>query len=134
VQVSPLPPGTSNRSRAWKRPQHSAFFKKMPRRKRHAKVDTDGRPLVLQVHPASIQDRDGAVPLLAAPSVGICSTTTSMECDRSISGPPAPIAPTSPCPRSGRKQTALARSGRLLACRKTVPDRLRARRQFVCRQ
>lgn len=29
-------------------------------------VDTDGRALVLQAHPASIQDRDGAVPLLAA--------------------------------------------------------------------
>ena len=35
-------------------------------RKRHAMVDTDGRPLVLQMHPASIQDRDGAVPLLKA--------------------------------------------------------------------
>jgi hypothetical protein len=33
-------------------------------RKRHAMVDTDGRPLVLQVHPASVQDRDGAIPLL----------------------------------------------------------------------
>jgi hypothetical protein len=29
-------------------------------------VDTAGRPLVLQVHPASVQDRDGAVPLLKA--------------------------------------------------------------------
>jgi putative transposase len=27
-------------------------------------VDTDGRALVLQAHPASVQDRDGAVPLL----------------------------------------------------------------------
>jgi len=33
-------------------------------RKRHVMVDTDGRALVLQVHPASVQDRDGAVPLL----------------------------------------------------------------------
>jgi len=40
--------------------------KKVLGRKRHAMVDTDGRPLVLQVHPASIQDRDGAVPLLQA--------------------------------------------------------------------
>jgi transposase len=40
--------------------------KKVMGRKRHAMVDTDGRPLVLQVHPASIQDRDGAVPLLKA--------------------------------------------------------------------
>jgi len=29
-------------------------------------VDTDGRALVLQAHAASIQDRDGAVPLLKA--------------------------------------------------------------------
>ncbi len=32
-------------------------------RERHALVNTDGRPLVLQVHPASVQDRDGAIPL-----------------------------------------------------------------------
>ena len=32
--------------------------------KRHALVDTDGRALVLQAHPASIQDRDGAALLL----------------------------------------------------------------------
>ena len=38
--------------------------KKVMGRKRHALVDTDGRLLVLQVHPASVQDRDGAVPLL----------------------------------------------------------------------
>jgi transposase len=40
--------------------------KKVVGRKRHAMVDTYGRPLVLQVHPASIQDRDGAIPLLKA--------------------------------------------------------------------
>ena len=40
--------------------------KKVMGRKRHAMVDTDGRPLVLQIHPASVQDRDGAVPLLQA--------------------------------------------------------------------
>jgi len=40
--------------------------KKVMGRKRHAMVDTDGRPLVLQVHAASVQDRDGAVPLLKA--------------------------------------------------------------------
>ena len=40
--------------------------KKVKGRKRHALVDTDGRALVLQVHPASVQDRDGAVPLLQA--------------------------------------------------------------------
>jgi transposase len=40
--------------------------KKVKGRKRHAIVDTDGRPLVLQLSPASVQDRDGAVPLLKA--------------------------------------------------------------------
>jgi transposase len=40
--------------------------KKVLGRKRHAIVDTDGRLLVMQVHPASVQDRDGAVPLLKA--------------------------------------------------------------------
>jgi putative transposase len=40
--------------------------KKIQGRKRHAMVDTDGRALVLQAHPASIQDRDGAIPLLKA--------------------------------------------------------------------
>ena len=29
-------------------------------------VDTDGRALVLQSHPADVQDRDGAIPLLKA--------------------------------------------------------------------
>lgn len=40
--------------------------KKVMGRKRHALVDTDGRGLVLFAHPASLQDRDGAGPLLAA--------------------------------------------------------------------
>lgn len=35
-------------------------------RKRHALVDTNGRALVLAPHPASIQDRDGAGPLIQA--------------------------------------------------------------------
>ena len=38
--------------------------KKINGRKRHALVDTDGRGLVLEPHPASIQDRDGGAPLL----------------------------------------------------------------------
>lgn len=38
--------------------------KKIKGRKRHALVDTDGRPLTLQVHGADIQDRDGAGPVL----------------------------------------------------------------------
>jgi transposase len=38
--------------------------KKVMGRKRHAMVDTDGRPPEFLVHPADVQDRDGAVPLL----------------------------------------------------------------------
>ena len=38
--------------------------KKVNGRKRHALVDPDGRGLVLEPHPASIQDRDGGGPLL----------------------------------------------------------------------
>jgi hypothetical protein len=40
--------------------------KKVNGRKRHALVDTDGRGLVLEPHPAGIQDRDGGGPLLRA--------------------------------------------------------------------
>src|SRR3546814_1517602 len=38
--------------------------KKTMGRKRHAMVDTDGRALLILFHPAVVQDRDGAVPLL----------------------------------------------------------------------
>ncbi len=40
--------------------------KKVKGRKRQALVDTDGRALLIQVHAADLQDRDGAVPLLTA--------------------------------------------------------------------
>ena len=40
--------------------------KKIKGRKRHALVDTDGRCLEIDVHPASIQDRDGAPAVLKA--------------------------------------------------------------------
>lgn len=40
--------------------------KKINGRKRHALVDPDGRPLLLEPHSASIQDRDGGGPMLAA--------------------------------------------------------------------
>jgi putative transposase len=38
--------------------------KKINGRKRHALVDTDGRALLVEPHPADIQDRDGGGPLL----------------------------------------------------------------------
>jgi transposase len=50
--------------RAGLRPDPGDAAKKVKGRKRHALVDTDGRALVLHAHPASVQDRDGAVPLL----------------------------------------------------------------------
>jgi putative transposase len=40
--------------------------KKINGRKRHALVDTDGRALIIEPHPASIQDRDGGGPVLEA--------------------------------------------------------------------
>lgn len=40
--------------------------KKIKGRKRHALVDTDGRGLMMQAHPANIQDRDGGRALLKA--------------------------------------------------------------------
>ena len=40
--------------------------KKINGRKRHALVDTDGRGLMIEPHPASIQDRDGGGLLLQA--------------------------------------------------------------------
>jgi len=40
--------------------------KKIKGRKRHIVTDTDGNMVGLQVHPADIQDRDGAVDLLAS--------------------------------------------------------------------
>ena len=40
--------------------------KKVNGRKRQTMVDTEGRGLILQVHAASVQDRDGAIPLLQA--------------------------------------------------------------------
>jgi transposase len=38
--------------------------KKINGRKRHALVDTDGRALLIEPHPASVQDRDGGAALL----------------------------------------------------------------------
>ena len=61
--------------------------KKVLGRKRHAMVDTDGRPLLLQVHAASVQDRDGAIPLLRAsrprfPFVALAFADSGYHADR----------------------------------------------------
>ena len=63
--------------------------KKINGRKRHALVDTDGRGLVLEPHPASVQDRDGGGPLLRvsrvdhSPSSSASSPTAGMPVRRS---------------------------------------------------
>jgi len=46
------------------RPAAHDAKKKINGRKRHALVDTDGRPLLVEPHPADIQDRDTGEPLL----------------------------------------------------------------------
>ena len=61
--------------------------KKIKGRKRHAMVDTDGRPLVIQAHSADVQDRDGAVPLLKAsrarfPFVEVAFADSAYNADR----------------------------------------------------
>ncbi|ESR22496.1 Mobile element protein [Lutibaculum baratangense AMV1] len=75
--------------------------KKIKGRKRHAMVDTDGRPLVLQAHTAASQDRDGAVPLLKAsrrsfPFVERAFADSAYGGDRVAEGPgyppPAPVS------------------------------------------
>ncbi len=70
--------------------------KKVLGRKRHAMVDTDGRPLVLQVHPASVQDRDGAVPLLQASRRAFLSSSV-----------PSPIPPMPPSASPTRRCIAV---------------------------
>jgi hypothetical protein len=62
--------------------------KKVNGRKRQALVDTDGRGLVIEPHPASIQDRDGGGPLLQAsrrifPFIQLSSPTAGMPARRS---------------------------------------------------
>lgn len=47
-------------------PRGSDPGKKVKGRKRHLVTDTEGHLVGLTVHPANIQDRDGAVPLLTA--------------------------------------------------------------------
>ncbi len=51
---------------AWIDPHGYDAGKKVKGKKRHLLVDTLGLPLMVRVHPADIQDRDGAVPLFKA--------------------------------------------------------------------
>ena len=68
--------------------------KKIKGRKRHALVDTDGRALLVEPHPADVQDRDGGAALLAvsrpiSPSWNASSPTAPMT----ASGSPTPAPP-----------------------------------------
>jgi len=72
ASVSAAPPARrppSSTARASRRPRPAGLAattagKKINGRKRHALVDTDGRALLVEPHPADIQDRDGGGPLL----------------------------------------------------------------------
>jgi transposase len=63
--------------------------KKVNGRKRHALVDTEGRGLVLEPHPASFQDRDGGGPLLRASRRSFPSLSASLP----TAGTPARRSP-----------------------------------------
>ena len=84
--------------------------KKVLGRKRHAMVDTDGRPLVLQVHPASVQDRDGAVPLLNAHAAA--SPLSSLP----LLTPPTPPSASPTPPASPSRSSASRRIRSALPC------------------
>ncbi|MBB4660365.1 IS5 family transposase [Parvularcula dongshanensis] len=70
--------------------------KKVTGRKRHALVDTDGRLLVMQVGPASVQDRDAAGPLVTAsrprfPFVGLVFADAGYQGPRAANACPVPL-------------------------------------------
>ena len=60
--------------------------KKVKGRKRHLVVDTEGNPLTVQIHAASIQDRDGAPDLLEE-AAACCPTLQALFADGGYSGP-----------------------------------------------
>jgi transposase len=67
IRTSGLMSGDGKRGvAAWPKLPRPSSTLQVKGRKRHALVDTDGRALLLFAHPANIQDRDGAGPLLRA--------------------------------------------------------------------
>ncbi|MBW8271531.1 IS5 family transposase, partial [Caldovatus aquaticus] len=71
--------------------------KKINGRKRHAMVDTDGRGLTLDSHPANVQDRDGAPPLMRAsrcrwPFVRLAFMDSGYAGDRVANATTIPVA------------------------------------------
>jgi transposase len=67
-------------------PDPGGAGKKIKGRKRHALVDTDGRGLELQVHAASVQDRDGGV-LVLSTSCGTYPFLRKLFADGGYQGP-----------------------------------------------
>ena len=86
--------------------------KKINGRKRHALVDTDGRGLLIEPHPASIQDRDGGGPLLQASRCLFLSSSGSLL----MADMPANASPPRPASSSKSSPRARIRSA-LLFCR-----------------
>src|SRR3954465_11595008 len=67
IRTSGLTSGDGKRSvAAWPKPPRPSSTLQVKGCKRHALVDTDGRALLLHAHPADLQNRDGAGPLLKA--------------------------------------------------------------------
>src|SRR5215211_7859439 len=67
IRTSGLMSGHGKRGVATRpKPPHPSSTLQIKGRKRHTLVDTDGRALLLFAHPADLQDRDGAGPLLKA--------------------------------------------------------------------
>ena len=60
--------------------------KKVKGRKRHGVVDTPGLPRVLQVHPANVQDREGAPAVIAELHTAM-SSVCKVWADGGYSGP-----------------------------------------------
>ena len=60
--------------------------KKINGRKRHIITDTEGSPLVISIHPADVQDRDGAVDLILQ-VVASSPTITKLWADGGYRGP-----------------------------------------------
>ena len=73
--------------------------KKINGRKRHAMVDTYGRALVLQCHATSVQDRDGAIPLLRASraSFPFGERSLPMQATPPSASPMPPASPSRSC-------------------------------------
>ena len=74
--------------------------KKVKGRKRHLVVDTEGNPLTVQIHAASIQDRDGAPDVLEE-AAACCPTLQALFADGGYSGPKLAASPARPEPGSG---------------------------------